>query len=297
MVTSIDNKSKKRSKIKMKNRFLSLLIIPALLLTSCKGEKIGEEKAKELANKITENTDGLEGYGYELKMTAKGNSGKGSEKKSESLSYEIFQDKDENIKFKMKGNDGDQKYDFVIYEVKNETYGKIAYIKEYDLDKKVYNEYVYGKNDTEDYSSLVSTYTSNAFVPVIMMASLADPAKLLESEDFQNGEIVEDEITFKNEVTFYSTGERNLTIEAKRKAVSDNIPEDNETDISIAYSITYDNLLLKKATITAKSNYGNSMEMKFNIDIKKSVKVELPSNWKEVMEKTVPPTSSDPSVA
>ena len=274
----------------MINRFLSLLMIPALLLTSCKGEKIGEEKAKELANKISENTNNLDGYGYELKVNAKGSSGKGSEKQSESISYELYQDKDENIKFKMKGNDGDQKYDFVIYQVKDETYEEVAYIKEYDLDKKVYNEYVYGKNVTDNYNSLVSTYTMNALVPVIMMAGLADPAKLLESDDFQNGEIVEDEITYKNEVTFYSTGEKNLTIEAKRNAISNNIPEDDETDISLSYSITYDNLLLKKATIVGKSNYGNTIEMKFNVNIKKSVKVELPSNWKEVMEKTVPPT-------
>lgn len=274
----------------MKNRFLSLLIIPALLLTSCKGEKIGEEKAKELANKITENINGLEGYGYELKMTAKGSSGKGSEKKSESISYEIYQDKDENIKFKMKGSDGEKKYDFVVYQVKDEEYEEVAYIKDYDVDTKTYNEYVYGKNATENFSSLVSAYTKNAFVPVLLMAGLADPAKLLESDDFQNGEIVEDEITYKNEVTFYSTGEKNLTIEAKRNAISNNILEDDETDTSLSYSITYDNLLLKKATIVGKSNYGNTIEMKFNVDIKKSVKVELPSNWKEVMEKTVPPT-------
>lgn len=279
----------------MKNRFLSLLIIPVLLLTSCKGEKIGEEKAKELANKITENTSGLEGYGYELKMTAKGSSGKGSEKKSESLTYELFQDKDENIKFKMKGSDGEKKYDFVIYQVKNTEFEEVAYIKDYDLDTKTYNEYVYGKNVTDNYNSLVSTYTMNALMPAIMMAGLMDPAKLLESEDFQNGEIVEDEITFKNEVSYYSTGERNLTIEAKRKAISDNIPEDDEVDTSLAYSITYDNLLLKKAIITGKSNYGNTVEMKINVDIKKSVKVELPSNWKSVMEKTVPPTSSESS--
>ena len=281
----------------MKKRFLSLLLIPTLLLTSCKGEKINEEKAKEIANKISENISQLDGYGYELKMTAEGSSGKGSEKISENLSYELIQDKDENIKFKMKGNDGEEKHDFVIYQVKNEEYEEVAYIKEYDVDKKIYNEYVYGKNITENYSSLVSSYTINAFMPAFMMMGFVDPTTLLESDDFQNGEIVEDDITFKNEVAFYSTGEKNLTIEAKRNAVSGSIPEDEETDTSLTYSITYDNLLLKKATITGKSNYGNSIEIKLNVDIKKSVKVELPSNWKEVMEKTVPPIDADPSVA
>ena len=230
-------------------------------------------------------------------MTAEGSSGKGSEKISENLSYELIQDKDENIKFKMKGNDGEEKHDFVIYQVKNEEYEEVAYIKEYDVDKKIYNEYVYGKNITENYSSLVSSYTINAFMPAFMMMGFVDPTTLLESDDFQNGEIVEDDITFKNEVAFYSTGEKNLTIEAKRSAVSGSIPEDEEIDTGLTYSITYDNLLLKKATITGKSNYGNSIEIKLNVDIKKSVKVELPSNWKEVMEKTVPPIDADPSVA
>ena len=64
----------------MKNRFLSLLIIPAILLVGCKGAKISEEKANELAKKINEYTESLEKASFEMSVIMKGTEGKGSEK-------------------------------------------------------------------------------------------------------------------------------------------------------------------------------------------------------------------------
>ena len=73
----------------MKKRFLSiLLLVPPMLLASCKGPKIGDEKAKEIANKITENTNALDDASFEITLKAKGAEGKGEDKKIQDQSHQ-----------------------------------------------------------------------------------------------------------------------------------------------------------------------------------------------------------------
>ena len=269
----------------MKNRFLTLLVIPAMLLVGCKGAKISEEKASELAKKISENTESLSNSSFEMSVTMKGAEGKGEEKVESNVSYTLTQDKEENMKLKVKGYEGEEKYDFVIYIVKNKTYDTVAYIKEYNVETKEYSERVYTKATDEDYSEQTASYSMIALVPAFMVAGFADPITLMESDDFKVGEEVDDGITYKTEVNYYSTGEKNLTIEANRKATSQNIPEDKETATEMKYTLTYDNLLFKKAVITGKSNYGNKTDVKSSLDIKK-LTVELPSGWEKLVKKS-----------
>ena len=267
----------------MKNRFLSLLIIPAILLVGCKGAKISEEKANELAKKINEYTESLEKASFEMSVIMKGTEGKGSEKEESNVTYTLTQDKDENMKLKAKGYDGEEKYDFVIYIVKNETYDTVAYIKEYDVETKQYSEHVYTKATDLDYSDKTSPYTIVALVPALFVAGFADPVTLMESDDFKAGEEVDDEITYKTEVNYYSAGEKNLTIEANRKATA-GVTDDKETATDMKYTITYDNLLFKNAVITGKTNYGNKTEIKSKLEMKK-LSVELPSGWEKLISK------------
>ena len=270
----------------MKRRFLSLLLlVPPLLLVSCKGSKIGDEKAKEIANKITEYTNALEKPSFEVTVKAKGVEGKGDERKEENVSYTWAQDKDENMKLKVKGKDGDENYDFVIYVVKVKEYDTVAYIKEYNVETKAYNEYVYAKTVTEDYSSKTSVYTKHAFGPALLVAALSDPIKFMESDDLQEGEAEDgDGITYNTEINYYSNGEKNLTIEATRKYVKGDVEEGEEITTDYKYSVTYDNLVIKKAVINGKSNLGNTSETKLNIEFKK-LTIELPSNWESLLNK------------
>ena len=268
----------------MKTRFLSLLMVPALLLVACKGQKIGEDKAKEIANKIAENTSSLDGAGFEMKLTMKGSEGKGSEKEESDVTYVLTQDKDENMKFKMKGTEGDQKYDYVIYVVKNATYEEVAYIKEYNVETKEYTERVYTKATDDDYSSMTSSYVLNALGPAVVIAALADPVSLMESEDFIEGESEEDGLTYNTKIGYYSTGEKNLTIEAERKYIKGEIADDDEVATEAKYTITYDNLLFKKAVITGKSNIGNNSSMNASLELKKAA-IELPSGWEKLVNK------------
>ena len=284
----------------MKYKFLTLLMIPMMLLTSCgKGQKITEDKAKELATKITANEEALDGASFEFVLSMKGSSGRNKdytsivddaetmvheEKENQDITYTLDIDKNENSKLKVKGNDGEEKFDFVIYTVKNETYEEVSYIKDYDQETKTYKEYVYGKNVTPNYSSLVTPYSMQLLAPAFMLAGLMDPVKLMESDDFKDGEVEEDGLTFSHKVAYYSNGEKNLTIESTIKCTSKEIPEDEEVSLEGKYSITYDNLVFKKATITGKSNYGNSSNIKANLAMKK-VTVELPSNWESLLVK------------
>lgn len=272
----------------MKNRFLSLLIIPALLLVGCKGQKISEEKAKEIATKITANLEALEGSSFEMKTTLKGSSGKGSEKKSADVTYTLTQDAEENMKLKVKGDDGEDKLDYIIYVVKDKDYDTVAYIKEYNVETKEYSERVYTKVTDDDYSAQTSSYTINGLLPALIIAAFADPVKQMESDDFKEGESEEDGNTIKTEVRYYSTGEKNLTLECDRKIVkmaeSSENKEDKEFNNEVKYSITYDNLVLKKLVATTKTNYGNSQTITGTLDIKK-VNIELPKGWQDLIGK------------
>jgi len=270
----------------MKNKFLSILILPMLLLTSCgKGQKISEDKAKELAKQISEYTEQeQEVKPMIITIDVKGEEGRGNEKESSDVHYELSTDKNENTKFKVKGDDGEESFDYVIYIVKDEKYEEVSYIKDYDASKKTYNEYVYTKKDNPEYDTAVSVYSIQLLLPILMLAQFSDPVTLMESEDFQNGEREEDGITYKTDVAYYSNGEKNLTIESTTEYVSGTLPEDEEEVIKTSYSVTYNNLMLKKAKMVSKSNYDNSAELKLNIDFK-SVKVELPDNWESLINK------------
>ena len=121
-------------------------------------------------------------------------------------------------------------------------------------------------------------------VPAIFLAGFIDPVKLMESDDFKDGDIEEDGLKYNHKVSYYSNGEKNLTMEAVSKCTSKEIPDDEEVAIESKYSITYDNLVFKKATMSGKSNYGNSQVIKGNVNMK-SVKIELPKNWEDLLNK------------
>ena len=265
---------------------LSLLFIPTLLLCSCKGAKISEEKAKELADKIVANGDALEDVGGEINISMKDS--------KNNVSYQLLIDKNENIKFKVKGRNENENMDFVVYSVKEEEHEEISYIKDYNQETKKYTEFVYSKKETEDYSTLVSKYTIHALVPFLMVATFSDPVKVMENDEYKDGEYIDDGVTYNNKTEFFSAGERNLTIEVTQKYVSGEPivdtekgekVEDVEYTKEMKLSITYDNLVLKSVNLSGKSNQGTSLYMKASVAIKNSLKVELPKNWKDLLNK------------
>ena len=252
----------------MKKKLLSLLFIPTLLLCSCKGAKITEDKAKELAAKIVANEDALEGKGTEINATLKDN--------KNNVTYQLITDKNENVKFKAKGKADDESLDFVIYTVKNEEHEEVSYIKSYNHETKTYSEHVYSKKETTGYSALVSPYSMQALAPLLMVAGFADPVKIM---------------TYNNKTEYFSTGERNLTIEITQKYVSGEpiVEEGEEVDDEypkdMKLTITYDNLVLKSVNATVKSSKGNTGSIKTTVNINNSLKVELPKNWKDLLNK------------
>ena len=269
----------------MKQKLLSLLIVPTLLLCSCKGPKIEEDKARELANKISENQDKLQDYGSIITVEMK--NGK------EGLKYEINQGSDSNVKLKIKGSNEDEKLDFVLYSVKNEEHEEITYIKDYDQEKKSYNEYVYSKKLTENYSLLVFKYSVHALLPTFFVAAFADPVRVMENDEYKAGEYVNDGITYENKVNYYSSGEKNLTIEIHQKYVSgepikDETPADDEDEVEeyakeTKMSITYDNLVIKSIDGSTKSNLNNNSSFKANVELKKTLNIDLPAGWEKLL--------------
>lgn len=270
----------------MKKQLLSLLMVPALLLCSCKGSKISEEKAKELAEKISANRETIpeNSKSSEIILEYKVAEGKGEERKSADIKFEFTQDVDENLKLKVKGTDDENKnYDFVLYKVKNEAYEEVSYVKEYDQEAKKYTETVYLKKDNADYTNVVGSYTIIALVPVFFLVGFTDPVETMKAEAFTAGEIEKEGLTYNNDVNYYSSGDKNLTMESNIKLVKGEVPEDKEVNLNQSYSVTYDNLFLKKIIMSGKSNYGNKMAVNASISLS-SKAVALPSGWEKLIE-------------
>ena len=267
----------------MNKRLLTVLTIPALLLCSCKGAKITEEKAKEIATKITENEAALEDQGFEMVLEYKTSTGKGDARVISDAKYEFSQDKDENIRLQVKGIDQDKKYDFVFYKVSNDTYEEVSYIKEFNEEENKYVESVYTKKGNDDYSDITSSYSLIAIVPAFVLAGYASPDQLMEGADFKTGEIEEDGLKYSRSVNYYSTGDKNLTIESTTKLLDKTYPDDEEIPLEAKYSLTYDNLIIKNVNVSGTSNYDNKSLIKANLKLIDKA-ITLPNGWEKLLE-------------
>ena len=114
---------------------------------------------------------------------------------------------------------------------------------------------------------------------------------VMENDEYKDGEYIDDGVTYNNKTEFFSAGERNLTIEVTQKYVSgepiveEGEEQDDEYSKDMKLTITYDNLVLKSVNVSAKSSKGNTGSIKATVNINNSLKVELPKNWKDLLNK------------
>lgn len=251
----------------MKKHLLSLLVLPALALTSCgKGGELKQEDAKERAKEISE-TSSKPQKNYEIKLSTVSTSGK--DKKKSTLEYVLKANEDNEIYFTMKGESGGEKYDVSMYVAKNEEYEEVTYFKTYNSSKKEYESTAVVKKGNLLYSVTTEAYQVYTLVPSGMYAGYTDPVALMgDAEEEDN-------------VKYYSTGEGNLTIEVKETQEADG---EEETMVEASTSVTFDKGLLKSVSIKGKSSLGNTSSMTFTCSYPSSkVKVSLPSNWKDAL--------------
>lgn len=267
-----------------------LLVIPALLLVGCKGQKISEDKARAVATKISEKTksdDNDTPHNFEMIFSADGSSYDEDEGKSlkTDIKYKLSVNEADETRLQAKGYVGKEKQDFCLMSVKKEGYDdNIVYLKVFNEEEDKYEEAIY--LDSSD--SRVTPYEMQLLLPAFVLATYSDPLEMMEDEDVKNGQTTEGEgenaITYDNTVNYFSRGEGNLTIEATKKYVSGNFLEGNEEQIETKATFTYDNFYIKSGTIKSKSNMNNEMNTSFTVTLKKSkINFELPKNWEEMI--------------
>ena len=250
----------------MKKHLLSLLVLPALALTSCgKGGELKEEEAKQRAQEISE-TSVKPQKNYEIKLST--NTVSGKDKKKQNIEYVIRANEDNEMFFSMKGEAEGVKYDVSLYVAKNDEYEEVTYFKSYDADKKEYETTALVKKGNLLYSVSAEVYQSYTLVPLGMYAGYCDPTELMADAD-------------QEDIKYYSTGSGNLTIEATEKQEADG---QEETVVEATMSVTYDKGLFKEFVMKGKSSLGNTSTMTLTCSYPSSkIKISVPSNWKDAL--------------
>ena len=259
-------------------KVILLIIIPALLLTSCRGKAIPPEEAKKIMNSIHENKDVPENVEFNMKVSGVSRDDKG-ENQSTNLTYHIISNENDETRFEMKGTNEGTKYDLTFYTVKNETYEEVTYVKEYDKESKDYNEYTFTKKDNISYSTDVLTYQLQLLLPGLVVAAYSDPTYI----DDKEGDVADESgHTTNTKINYYSTGEKNLTVEIIKKVSGYEKNEGEENSVEGTVTATYDDLMLKKLVTKAKSNYGNNSSMEATLKYSDNLtKITLPNGWEK----------------
>ena len=265
----------------MKKQLLTVLVLPAMMLTSCsKGAELTKEEALERQEEISEKQEKQE-YpdNMELSLSIVTNAGKGKEKESSKVEYVLKGNEDGESYFKMKGGTEEEYYDFTIITVKNETYEEVTYLKSYDKDEKKTTELVLTKKGSLTYEVALTPYQSQMLMPAMFFAAYQDPASVIADFEYDDEDMEEAKVSVK----YYSTGAGNLTLESSAKYTGE-VDQDEEIPVSSSSSITYDNYLFKSYEMSAKSNYGNVSSMKLSASYSdKKISISLPSNWEELL--------------
>ena len=263
----------------MKKQLLSLLILPALMLTSCnKGKEIKKEEAEKLAQEISDksNDELASSENLEFKLSMIENTGKGEDKESTSVEYVYKMNEDSDIYFQMKGESEDGYFDFTLINVYDEEYGEVTYLKTYDPEEKTTTQYSIPGEVNILYENLFVVYKLQLSIAVMLYLSYTDPFEAMSVCEYD-----EEDEDIKGSTKYYSTGEGNLTAEISTKYVGE-IDKDEEDVTSASLSVTYDNYLLTNFSLVAKSSFGNTCSLKISASHpKEKIKISLPNNWKD----------------
>ena len=154
----------------MKKQYLALLILPALMLTSCsKGKEIKKEEAEKLAQEINDKNEASEDTSRNVELSFSMNevSGRGEDKESIKVEYTVKTNEDGESYFQMKGGTDGENYDFTLITAKVEEYGEVTYLKTYDAESKKTTQYSFA-GDTTLYSAMLLEYQAQMMIPTMM---------------------------------------------------------------------------------------------------------------------------------
>ena len=266
----------KRKQVIMKKGLL-IILLPALLLTSCKGKQISEEEAEPIMNAIHERLE-EPCKNIEISLKSSGVSVVDGKSVRQDVVYHLVQNDKDEIKFEMKGSADGQKVDTSFVRAKNATYTEVTYVKQLDSETNEYNEYTYVAKNNPSYDSSSLYVVIFALVPALMFSAFSDPTNLSTGNQTLTG----GGITTEKNVKYYSRNDKNLTIEITQVAQGHKRNEGTEGVVDMTGTITYDNLFLNKVVIKGKTNYDNPVNMDMGVKVSETTnKISLPSGWEK----------------
>ena len=253
-------------------KVLPLLVMPALLLTSCasKGKEISKEEANQIMRDISENSALADAVPDNIEIQFTLSTVIGEEKIKSNMEFVLKCNEDNEVYFKVKGNSEDTKYDFEFYIFNTEKYGSVNYLKAYDYEEKKYEVICYANNSLEDYNRAES-YKYTAILPLTLFGSYSTPLSFADEFD--------EDVEYK----FYSNGAKNLTIEVSRLNIDTDDSEELVKDAKL--EVTYDNYQITSLYMYSLSNLGNVSKAKGTINYSnKKIEIKAPSGWEKQLE-------------
>ena len=273
---------------KTMNNARLLLLIPALLLSSCGdaenlGTKVSDEKASKIFDDIRLLQPDVEGYVVDYEYE----NGSGDKvKETEKVRYKAKTDGKNfylNVKETTESTDksvGKTSFHTEFYLFTDKTYGTVLYYRNEDLITKDVTEYAYPQGGSGySYSGIYSSLVYNSHYSYAMNFSSFYSV----FDIFLNSNDDEDS---GNKKTFYSSGKGNLSLKLTYKVDKKSLLEMDYEDVVSGRAVaTIDKNLPSKLEMDAKTTYNNKQVMKIKYSYPKSVKVVPPEGWEDKLTK------------
>lgn len=253
----------------MRKTFITLLVLPFLLLTSCDdiGKSISEEEGLEIANSISNATIDVKNIKYEWHQETTTNSGSTKTTFSEERRVTINQNGE--IYNSLKDSDGKTNNTGYTYLVNSKKYGGVYYSKTYGDDTKN----VVLKNETPNIWNVVLERMSVETYNPMRYADLyrKNPIAILMSA--VGNELDEDD--FEDiEYSYFSKGEGCLYMKANYSSADGSL-------VNSAF-VRYENNLLKEARGESSKSNGEKKKTSIKLDYPSSkISITLPKGWEK----------------
>lgn len=255
----------------MKKLLKTLLFIPVIALSAC-GENLGKEADAQAAQQYQAQMAAVEeAKNVTFSMTMSGTGG--PQKIATSGTYKMKQAENGDVYYYLNAK-SQVSYKIEIYRVKNEKYEEVTYVKVAQAGQSY--TLAYGKKDNALYEEQIEDYLMTAELATgVFYAAFASPDAAL---DYLDGD--ENNTT----VTYYSNGEKNLSIKAVLKDGQPENEDDEEYSVSGQLVATYNDYRFASASVSSTSNLGNKSSAKLSASYGK-VSISLPSGWENLLNK------------
>lgn len=259
----------------MKKYLKGLFLIPTLLLASCGlGKEITEEESKEISKNIAAETAKQKDIAFELSMS--GTSGESKAKVNQDYKMKLAENGDKY--YYALQELGENKSFFEVYQVANETYDEVTWVKYLSEGEEVTAAYAKKGNEVVYEASVATLVASASFGPGAFYMMFSSPEMFV--SDYVDSQ--SENATIK----YYSNGEKNLSIKVTVKNAEK--PEDSEEGDEWvkegSFTVTYDNNLLKSLEVSSTTNLGNKANGKGKASYD-AQKISLPKGWEDLLSK------------